>query len=135
MIKQFLNSLSNRKNQTLKAWMNYIFLHVRAMMFSTHSLCKRFKFVRLGNVMVGPFKSDILLIYKCFINEKKMFIYWRLHSIAILKCKQSVTIWNILKRGKKVLTILSNRSIQIWQKELDLPRMCPANPFKTKFSQ
>lgn len=80
--------------------MYYIVLHIRAGKVSTHSLCMFFKSFRLGNVIVGPFKSDILLIHKCFINEKKMFLYWRLHSITNVKCKLNVTIWNIIKRRK-----------------------------------
>ena len=43
--------------------MNYVVLHIIAGKDLTHSLVKLFKSLRLGNVMVGPFKSVILLIY------------------------------------------------------------------------
>lgn len=73
VIKQFLNSLNYKDkpvDKSLNKSYNSSYIAYSGKV-STHNLAMRFKSFRSGNVIAGVFKSDILLIHKCFINEKK----------------------------------------------------------------
>lgn len=100
--------------------MNFQVLDKIAEYVSTHSRSKFFKSFRSGNVIVGPFKSVILLIQKCFINKRNCsYIEDCIHNHCTI-CRENAAIQEHSKK-EHVLTIESRFSTQIWLEELGLP--------------